>query len=130
MKFIIIYHDFLPPSRKGSHVKSDYAHTIIKHTPRSPNTTHPPLDFQKFRPIYSVIQPHHVTASHPSPGDNPPERGKEVRKNAWPCKNGRVKLNNLHMYQGSPLVHIFRALSSSLHCHPSAQGHLHTIHPS
>ena len=26
---IIIYHDFLPPPRRGSHVKSDSTHTII-----------------------------------------------------------------------------------------------------
>ena len=29
---IITYHDFLPPSRRGIPVKSDYVHTIIKHT--------------------------------------------------------------------------------------------------
>ena len=35
---IIICHDFLPPSRRGSHVKSDNTHSIIKHTPFSPYT--------------------------------------------------------------------------------------------
>ena len=47
-----------------------------------------------------------------------------------PCKNGCVKLNHLHMHQGSPLIPIFRALSRSLrrHLHPSpAEGHFHTI---
>ena len=33
---IIIYHDFLPPPSRGSHVKSDNTHTIIQHTPLSP----------------------------------------------------------------------------------------------
>ena len=34
------------------------------------------------------------------------------------------------MHQGSPLLHIFRTLSRSLNCHPSApQGHLHAIYP-
>ena len=56
---------------------------------------------------------HHVTASHPSPGDNNQSTG--------PSKNGRVKLIQLHtcMYQGSPLFPIFRALSRSLHPHSS-----------
>ena len=43
---IIIYHDFLPPPRRGSHVKSDNTHTIIQHTPLSPYTWHLRLDFQ------------------------------------------------------------------------------------
>ena len=30
MVIIIIYHDFLPPPRRGSHVKSDNTHTVIK----------------------------------------------------------------------------------------------------
>ena len=42
-----------------------------------------------------------------------------------PTKNGCVKLNRLHMYQGSPLLPIFRVLLGILHCHPSAsQGHM------
>ena len=32
---IIIYHDFLPPTRRGSHVKSDNTH-IHQHTPLNP----------------------------------------------------------------------------------------------
>ena len=43
---IIIYHDFLPPQRRGSHVKSDNTHTIIKHTTLSSYTSHISLDFQ------------------------------------------------------------------------------------
>ena len=111
---IIIYHDFLPPSRRCSHVKSDYAHTIIKHTPLSPYTRHLGHDFQKLSPFHSLSQSHHVTTSHPSPSDNPPERGRAWRKNAWQCKNGHVILNHLHMHHGYPLLDIFRALSRSL----------------
>ena len=70
-------------------------------------------------------------ASHPSLGDNPPEHGRAVRNNTRSSKNSRVKLNHLHMNQGSPLLHNFCALSCSLlHHHPSAaQGHLHASQP-
>ena len=66
------------------------------------------------RPFYGLPPPHQVMASHPSPGDNPPERWMVVRKYAGPRKNGHVKFNHLHMHQGSPLFPIFRALSRSL----------------
>ena len=46
--------------------------------------------------------------------------GKAVRKNAGASKNFHVKLNHLHMHQGSPLLPLFRALSRSIHRHPSA----------
>ena len=36
--FIIIYHDFLPPPRRGSHVKSDNTHTQSSDTPLSTYT--------------------------------------------------------------------------------------------
>ena len=51
----------------------------------------------QFRHFYSVPQPHHFySLSNPSPGDNPPVRGRAVRNNAEPIKNGHVKLNHLH----------------------------------
>ena len=66
----------------------------------------------------------------PSIGDKPPGRERVVRKTQKPCKNGQVRVNHLHMNQGSPLLPILHALSGSLHRHPSAaQGHFHTIHP-
>ena len=37
---------FLPPSRRVSHVKSDYATTIIHHTPLSLYSKHLRLDFE------------------------------------------------------------------------------------
>ena len=98
---IIINHDFLPPSR---HVvmSSQISLTQSSNThPLSPYTRHLSLDFQQLRPFYSLPQQHQVTAYHPSPGDNPSQRGRAVQKNAGPCKNGRAKLNHLHMHQGS-----------------------------
>ena len=92
---IIIYHDFLPLSRKGSHIKSDYAHTIIQQAPFSPYNRHLRLYFQKLHSFNSLPQAHQVTASHPFPGDSPPKRGRAVRKNAGLSKNARVKLNHL-----------------------------------
>ena len=56
-------------------------------------------------------QPQQVTASHPSPVII---HQSAVRKNAGPSENGTVKLDHLHMHQGSPLLPIFRALSRSL----------------
>ena len=43
---VIIYRDFLPPPRRGSHGKSDNTHTIIQHIPLSPYTLHLRLHFQ------------------------------------------------------------------------------------
>ena len=66
----IIYHDFLLPPRRGTHVKSDNTHIIINiHTlAHILDIFH--LDSLYFRPFYRLSQPHHVTASNPSPGDN------------------------------------------------------------
>ena len=41
--------------------------------------------------FYSLLKPHHATVSYPSPGDKPPERGREFRKNTgtnkkWPSE--------------------------------------------
>ena len=74
-------HYILPPPRRGSHVKSDYARTIIQHTAPSTYTRHLRLDITKLRYLKSLPQPHHVTACHPSPGDKPPWRGRAVRNN-------------------------------------------------
>ena len=68
--------------------------------PTQSSNTHPVANMS---PIYSV--------SHPNSGDNPPERGRTVQKNAWPSKNGRVKLDHIHMHQGSSLLPVFLAAS-------------------
>ena len=104
----------------GCHVKSDYARTTFQHTPCMPYTSHLPLDFQQLRPSYSLPQPHHITASHHSRGDKPPERVRTVRNNTGSNQKDRVKLNFLHIHQGSPLLPIFCSLSRGLHHHPPA----------
>ena len=96
------------------------------HTPLSPYTWHMRLDFQQLLPFYSLSQPHHVTASHPTPGvgcrhrapEHWPEHGRAVRKNTGPRKKW-PRETQLYMYQGSPLFPIFRTLTSSLHHHSS-----------
>ena len=81
--------------------------------------------FLQFTPTASC------TSSHPTKGGKPPEHGRAGEKIQEPNKNGFVRLNHLHMHQGSPqtiLLLIFCTLSLSLHRHPSAaHRHLHTI---
>ena len=66
---IIIYHDFVSPPRRRSHVKSDNTQTII-----NMHTLAQIVDIYALSsvvtPFLQFIPPHHVTASHPSPGDN------------------------------------------------------------
>ena len=72
--------------------------------------------------FYSLSQPHRVTASHPSPGDNHQSTGGRSER------HGHMKVIQLLMYQGSPLFPIFRSLTRTLyfHCSPRAPSH----HPS
>ena len=93
---------------------------------------------QAHAPRFSIVEhlvqfnpPQHVTASHPSPGDNHQSTEGQSERTHCHAKNAAFIgfLSHLHMHQGSPLLHKFRALSRSLHRHPSAaQGHLHAIH--
>ena len=88
---ITICHELLPPSRRDSLVKSDYACTIVQHTPLSPYTRHPCLDSVVAHIFTVYSQPHHVTASNPSLGDKSPERERVVQKNTrteqnWSCR--------------------------------------------
>ena len=58
--------------------------------------------------LFSLSQPHHVMAFLPSPYDNHQSMGGQSER--WvPSKNGRAKLIQLHMYQGSPRFPVFRA---------------------
>ena len=66
---IIIYHDFLPPPWRCSHVKSDNTQTIINIHPLAHILDICTLIFSSCDLFYGLSQPHHVTASHPSPGD-------------------------------------------------------------
>ena len=51
----------------SSQIKNTHSH---QDTPLSRHTCHLSLDFLYLRPFYSLSQPHHVTASLPSPCDN------------------------------------------------------------
>ena len=51
----------------SSQIKRTHSH---QDTPISPYTLQLSLDFQKLRHFYSLSQPHHLTASLPSPCDN------------------------------------------------------------
>ena len=65
--------------------------------------------------VYYYTPTASCNGSHPSPGNNLPEHGRAVRKNAGRSKNGRVEFNHLDIHQGSPLLPSFCALSRSLH---------------
>ena len=84
---IMIYHDFFPPPRRGSHVRSD-THTEL-------SNTHPLAHILGTCVLISVVAlslqftPHNVTASNFYPDDKPPGRERAVRKNTgtkrkWP----------------------------------------------
>ena len=51
----------------SSQIKHTHSH---QDTPLSPYTWRLSLDFQSLHPFYSLSQPHHATASLPSPCDN------------------------------------------------------------
>ena len=73
-------HNSLPPSRRGSHVKSDYARTIIQHSLLNPYSSHLRLDFQSLCSLHTFPQQHRVTANHPFQGDKLPKRWTVVQK--------------------------------------------------
>ena len=108
---IIIYHDFLPTPRRGSHVKSGKTHTHShQDTPLSPYTSQLSLDVQQLRPFYSLSQPHHVTASLSSPCENHQSMG--GRSERTQCQAKMVALNSFS-YICTRALHAFR---SSAHC--------------
>ena len=105
-KYIIICRNFLHPSRKGRH------DLTLRFTQTTCNGTHPT----------------------PSSGDKPPECGRAVRKDSGTnSKNDLVKLDHLHIHQGSPLYPIFRnPQPSHLYCQRSPSHHpsnLPSIYP-
>ena len=60
-------------------------------------------------PFYSLSQRNHLR--HPTPLQvitTTPKHGRAVRKNTMHSKNGRVKLIQLHMYQGSTVSDLSR----------------------
>ena len=107
---IIIYHDFLPSPRRPSHVKSGNTHTIIQHTPLSLYTRHLRHDFQYVCHFYSLPRPHHLTASHPTPGDNHRSTGRRSERTHGQAKSAAW---NLFSYICTRALHSFL---SFLHC--------------
>ena len=90
-----------------------------------PNTTPLPIYpaqppwFSVVAPILQFIpQPHHVTASPPIPGDNPPEHGRTVRKNAWHAKISALKTQSCSYTPDSPVLPILLADSTLSLCGP------------
>ena len=80
------YHDFLPPLSRGSHVKSDYTHTIIHHTPLSPYTKHLCPDFLYLRPFNKLLLPHLTPVQviiHQSAVGRSERRKRQARVAAW-----------------------------------------------
>ena len=70
---------------------------------------HPPS------PTYhSLPKPHNVTAFHPSPGENPPERRRSVPKNTETKQKWPREYTSSTYDQGSPLLPIFRSLIITL----------------
>ena len=106
---IIIYHDFLPTPRRGSHVKSDKTHTVIKIHPLAHILDAWALIFSSCA-FYSLSQPHHVTASVPSPCDNHQSTGGRSDRT-----QGQAKMAgwNSFSYICTRALHSFRSFA---HC--------------
>ena len=125
---MIIYHDFLSPLRRGSHFKSDNTHIITQ--PLKPIYLTPAPWVSVVAPIFSLPQPHHVTASHPSPGDNHQStRGRSERTQGQAKISAWNSFSYICTMEDPPLFHIFRALQRSLDRHSwVVKSHHHTIH--
>ena len=91
----------------SSQIKHTHSH---QDTPLSPYTWQHSLDFQLLRPFHSVSQPHHVTASLPSPCNNHQSMGGRSERT-----QGQAKMAawNSFNYIGTRALHSFRAFA---HC--------------
>ena len=105
----------------SSQIKHTHSHGD---TPLCPYTWQLSLDFQKLPPIYSLSQPHHVTASLPSPGDNHQSMGGQSERT-----QGQAKMAawNSYNYICTRALHSFglsridcRAASTVIHLLPKA----------
>ena len=106
---IIICHHYLPPSRRDSHVKSDYACTIIEHSPFSLHAGTFCGDIGSCT-IFAVY-PKCIMQLLPTPLQVISHQSVRFSKRTQkPSKNGNVTLNPLHTHQISPLLPIFCAL--------------------
>ena len=81
--------------QEGVVMSSQITHAGIQHTLLSPCTIGTCALISVLRHFCSSPQQHHVTASHPSSGDKPPERGRAVIKNIG-RKAKMQKLNYLN----------------------------------
>ena len=109
---IIIYHDFLPPPRRArvvmtSQITHTHTHTVINIHPIAQILDSWALIFSRRR-FYSLSQPHHVTASLPSSGDNHQSSEGRSERTQGQAKMADWNSFSYNMYQGSPLCHIFR----------------------
>ena len=121
---IIIYHDFLHPPRRGSHVMSD-THTTIQYTPLSTYTW--VLIFSNCA-VFKVY-PNRIMKLHSTPLQVITIRAREGGPKKHTVKqNGRVKLNQLLYAPGlstlSYLSLIFAQPPLSFHCCTRLHSHL------
>ena len=89
ISIIIIYHDFLSTPRRGSHVKPDKTHTQSSRYIPLPLYLTPEPWFSVVVPFLQCIpssQPHHVTASPPSPCDNHQSMGGRSKRTQCKAK--------------------------------------------
>ena len=118
---IIICIDSFPPSRRGSHVMSDYARTIIQHTPLSHRLGTCTL--------ISVVAPIDICSCDPLQVNSNQSVGGRSDRTQEPSK---ICSENSIIYISTKVLHsiLFRNIFRRLQRHPSAvQGHFHTIHP-
>ena len=105
-------------SSQITHTTHARKHTIIKIHPLAHILDSRALIFSSSA-FFSLSQPHHVTVSLPSPGDNPQSTGGRFERTQCQEK-WLVKLIQLHMHQGSQLFPIFRAVSTIIPLLPKA----------
>ena len=121
----IIYHDFLPPPRRGSHVNSVNTHNH-QYTPLCPHTWRLRLDFQQLRPF--TVYPNCIMQLHPTLlqgiSTRARKRGPKERraKQSWQRETHSVIYICTSYYQGSTLFHDAQPPPSFLCCPtPSSQ---------
>ena len=114
----MIKYNMLPPLGRGSHVRLG-THNYLTCT-LSADTRHMHLDISSRAPFSQFT----TTASHSFPGDKLP--GWWSVRTQEPSKNDSVRLDHLHMHQGSPLHYIFCAASTIIPLLPKAP----SLHPS
>ena len=108
-KMIIIYHNYLPTPRRGSHVKSDKTHTVIKIHPLAHILDSWASIFSSCA-LFSLSKPYHVKASIPSPCDNHQSMGEWSERTQ---EQAKMAAWNLFSYLCTRALHSFRSFT---HC--------------